>query len=159
MIFRNILAATALAAAALAGTSAAAQDKPMALSSDVQLVKPIEADGQTSGEQLVEPTGVVPGDTLVFTINYTNQGAETATDFVLVNPVHKDTIVSADSAASTEVSVDGGASYGFLADLTVADEQGETRAATNGDVTHLRWVIASVEPSQAGSVSFRAEVR
>ncbi|MEP2234788.1 MAG: hypothetical protein ABJM58_10350 [Alteripontixanthobacter sp.] len=159
MIFKSTIAAAALAALAFTGTASFAQERPMALSSDVQLVKPIEEAGIVTGEQLVEPTGVVPGDVLVFTISYTNRGAETATDFELINPVHKDTIIVQESAVSTEVSVDGGQEYGFLADLSVADELGEQRPATNQDITHLRWVIAEVAPAEAGSVSFRAEVR
>lgn len=136
--------------------AAQAQDKPMKLESTVQLVQPAEEGGEP---RLVEAEGVVPGDTLVFTTSYRNEGRSTVTDFVIVNPVPADLVLSEEAARQTEVSVDGGAKWGRLGDLTVFDENSEERPATIEDITHMRWAFAAVPPAGVGQVRFSARVR
>ncbi len=53
-----------------------------------------------------------------------------------------------EAAAQTEVSVDGGAHWGRLGELTVAGDDGNQRPAGIDDVTHMRWVFARVAPSE-----------
>jgi uncharacterized repeat protein (TIGR01451 family) len=136
--------------------AAAAQDRPIRLESDVKLVRPAE---QGSAPQLVEAEGVVPGDTLVFTTSYRNEGASQVNDFIIVNPIPADLVLTDEAATGTEVSVDGGAHWGHLADLKLLDEAGQERPATIEDITHMRWVFARVAPSEKGEVRFSARVR
>lgn len=156
-------ALTAVIATTLMFTPAAglAQQKPVTLSSDVKLVRIIDNAEQGEGPttELVDPVTVVPGDTLAFTISYRNAGGESVTDFVIVNPVPANMRLTAESAAATEVSVDGGQSWGMLDTLTLALEEGGQRPATAEDVTHLRWKIALLTPGENGSTWFRAIVR
>jgi hypothetical protein len=96
----------------------------------------------------------VPGDQIRFVTRYNNAGAETVSDFVIVNPVPDSIRVADESAAELEVSVDGGANWGKLASLTVAGEGEAERPAQSDDVTHIRWTIAKLEPGQAGEVGY-----
>jgi len=154
-MFNKIFSAVLLVMCAVPA-SAAAQERPIKLQSDVKLVRQAQ---QGVAAELVEPEGVVPGDTLVFTTSYRNEGASAVNDFVIVNPVPSDLVLTDDAAAATEVSVDGGAHWGRLAALKVAEASGEERAATIQDITHMRWVFASVGPSETGEVRFSARVR
>ena len=136
--------------------TAAAQERPIKLQSDVKLVRQAQ---QGEAPQLVEPEGVVPGDTLVFTTSYRNEGASAVNDFVIVNPVPTDLVLTDEAATANEVSVDGGKSWGHLADLKIVNANGEEQPATIENVTHMRWVFASVAPSANGEVKFSARVR
>lgn len=139
-----------------APAAAAAQERPIKLQSDVKLVRP---GAQGAAPELVEAEGVVPGDTLLFTTSYRNEGASAVSDFVIVNPLPTDLVLTDEAAAQTEVSVDGGKSWGRLAELKVVNEGGEERPATINDITHMRWVFARVAPSETGEVRFSARVR
>ena len=68
-------------------------------------------------------------------------------------------VLAPESAAGLDVSVDGGKTYGRLADLKVADGNGGQRAAEATDVTHVRWIIPTIAPRQQGKVEFYAIVR
>ena len=155
-MFSKALLGVLVALSALAAPAAAAQEKPVALESQVQLLRPAEDGGEP---QLVEPANVVPGDTLVFTTRFHNEGAAPVTDFVVINPVAPSLELTAEAAGQTDVSVDGGKAWGPLAQLTVVDETGQERAATREDITHLRWTFAQIQPGETGRVQFIASVR
>jgi uncharacterized repeat protein (TIGR01451 family) len=154
-MLNKILAAILLTVCAVPA-GAAAQERPIKLQSDVKLVRPAQ---QGDAPQLVEAEGVVPGDTLVFTTSYRNEGSSAVSDFVIVNPVPADLVLTDEAASGTDVSVDGGARWGRLGDLKIVKEDGEERAATIEDITHMRWVFASVAASEEGEVRFSARVR
>src|SRR6478735_11007773 len=141
-MINRILAAVLLMICATPA-AAAAQERPIKLQSEVKLVRQAQ---QGEAPQLVEPEGVVPGDTLVFTTSYRNEGASAVSDFVIVNPVPSDLILTDEAAAATEVSVDGGQHWEQLANLKVVKDDGEERPATTADITHMRWVFSSVAP-------------
>lgn len=145
-----VLALSALAMA----PHAMAQERPIALTTSTYFVA-VTADG----EELVAPTNVVPGDTLEFTTRYANQSGSVITQFVVSNPVPENIALTAQAAGATEVSVDGGTVWGPLASLEIVEADGTRRAATAGDVTHLRWVIATLAPEEQGSVSYRGIVK
>ena len=136
----------------------AAISSPVVMEGRVQLEKTVEVDG-VKKLVLAEPSVVVPGDRLLFTTTYRNDGAQALADFVVTNPLPAAVELLPDSFGSARVSVDGGKTWGALASLTVTDGKGGTRAATGGDVTHLRWVVASILPGARGSVQYHAVVR
>jgi uncharacterized repeat protein (TIGR01451 family) len=136
----------------------AALTSPVVMEGRVQLEKTVEVDG-VKKLVLAEPSVVVPGDRLLFTTTYRNDGAQSLADFVVTNPLPAAVEVLPDSFGPARVSVDGGKTWGALASLTVADGKGGKRAATGGDVTHLRWVVASILPGAQGSVQYHAVVR
>lgn len=152
----KILLAVLLAASTLVPGTAAAQNKPIKLKSDVQLLQPASGDGEA---QLVAPEGVVPGDTLVFTTSYHNEGGSAVSNFVIVNPVPADLLLSDETAEQTEVSVDGGVHWGRLAELSIVDSNGQERSANSQDITHMRWAFNEVPPAATGQVRFSARVR
>ncbi len=147
--------ALALAAMTMAiAPSAMAQENPIALTTATYVVETSE-----EGETLAAPSSVIPGDTLEFTTRYENLTASVITQFVVTNPVPANIAITPEAASATEVSVDGGTVWGPLASLEIVEQDGSRRAATAGDVTHLRWVIATLAPQEAGSVSYRGVVK
>lgn len=147
-----IVASSAVPAAAVQAA------QPFELVSDVKVDKVTMADGKEV-HALVEPAVVVPGDRLVFSTRYRNNGAVKAENIVVTNPIKPGIALAADGSNDLVVSVDGGKSWGKLALLKVADGQGGQRAAQATDVTHVRWVLASVAPGASGTLSFNAIVR
>lgn len=137
---------------------AQAAERPVQLASAVQLVVPADASAGTA-ETLVDAASVVPQDQLVFSVSYRNTSGEPVTDLLIVNAVPPSVRISEESAAATEVSVDGGTSWGQLGTLVVAQADGTTVPATIEDISHLRWKVSLIGPGQSGAVSFRATVR
>lgn len=133
-------------------------DSKMILTSDIKVEKAQLINGINT-ITLSEPDVVVPGDDLVFTISYKNQNDQPATDFVITNPLPDAVAFAGDASNMAQFSVDNGVSWGALQDLQITDENGTTRPAQNGDVTHLRWVIDSIAPGASGNVTFRGAVK
>ena len=156
-MFKRILTiAGAAALSAAVSAPAFAQAAAVVLKGDVKVVRQVSETGQTV-EKLEEPAQVLPGDKLVFTTGYTNGGKDAATDFVVTNPLPAP--VRLTSAQGLEVSVDGGKSFGALAALKASAADGTSRAAELGDVTHVRWRLASIAPGASGELKYFAEVR
>ena len=132
----------------------------VALANDV-FIERVTTD--TQGKQrilLEEPKVVVPGDRLVFVLNYRNAGAQPADKFVITNPL-PDAVRFADAGDTRPlVSVDGGQGWGRLDELTVAQPDGTRRPAQPADVTHLRWAFQKPIPAGAsGKLMFRGVVK
>ena len=108
---------------------------------------------------LATPKVVVPGNRLLFSTSYRNESATPVQNFVVTNPVPAGIAVAAPDAASLTVSVDGGKTWGKLAALTVKDAKGAARPAQAGDVTHVRWTLATIAPGAAGAVAYHAIVK
>jgi uncharacterized repeat protein (TIGR01451 family) len=134
----------------------AAAQSAVALKGDVKVIRQVAENGKTV-EKLEDPNQVLPGDRLVFTTRYTNGGTQPATDFVVTNPLPAP--VKLAKVDSFEVSVDGGKTFGALAALETTGADGKSRAAELGDVTHVRWRVASIAPGASGEVKYFAEVR
>jgi len=156
-MFINALWTTLIGASMAVASPVFAQDKPMKLESDVQLLKVAEQEG--AEPQLLEAKNVVPGDRLVFTTRFRNQGSTPVDDFVIVNPVPADVELTDEPATGAQVSVDGARSWGRLTDLSIIELSGEQRPATIHDITHLRWEFSRVPAGDAGRVQFSAQVR
>ena len=122
------------------------------------LEKTVTENG-VSTVQLAEPKVVIPGDHLLFTTRYHNEGAQPVTNFVVTNPLPSAVSLSIDGAQGTEVSVDGGKTWGQLGTLKVSASGGSERAATAGDVTHIRWTIPAIAPGASGEVQYHGIVR
>jgi len=119
-------------------------------------------DGQKE-IQRVPAAKVVPGDVVIYTIYYTNNGEEPAENFVITNPIPEHMIYLASSAGgdNTEItySVDGGNNYDSPENLTVTDSEGNQTTAKVSDYTHIRWVLNEpVAPEQTGYVNFKAQL-
>lgn len=107
---------------------------------------------------------VVPGEIIVYTLDYVNTDAEPATDLVLAMPVPAEIVFAEGSAdrsgAVVEYSADGGASFSDRFTLTVVDADGMQRAAEAADISAVRWRLAEpVAPGESGMVSFKGRLR
>ena len=142
--------------AGLAGPAVAQQQTAVALKGDVKVVRQVTENGKTT-EKLEDPNQVLPGDKLVFTTRYSNSSNKAVDDFVVTNPLPAP--VKLAKVDSFEVSVDGGKTFGALSALKVAGADGKSRSAELGDVTHVRWRVASIAPGASGEVKYFAEVR
>lgn len=121
------------------------------------------ATTDANGKQRVlleEPKVVVPGDRLVFVLNYRNAGAQPADKFVITNPMPSAVRFADAGDAQSFVSVDGGKSWGTLGTLTVPLADGTRRPAQPADVTHIRWAFQKPIPAGgAGKLMFRGVVK
>lgn len=147
---------------ALAATApAAAQGTGLALDSLVELEKTATAADGTVTTSYATPEVVVPGDRVRITLRYNNRGGEPINNLKLNNPIPQGLqFDGSNDLTGFSVSVDGGAIFGQLAELTLPAADGARRAATMADVTHVMWVLPQpVAPGERGSVSFFTRVR
>jgi uncharacterized repeat protein (TIGR01451 family) len=148
-----------LAGASACGTAFAQAAAPITVSNAVYQEVDVKApDGKTTKKR-VPAVKVVPGGEVVYQISYRNNGKQAATDVAINNPLPKELVFLGAEDDPSAVSVDGGQTYGKLAELTVIDDQGQVRAARPADVTNLRWVVASLAPGASGKVTYRARVK
>lgn len=149
-----------LVGACVAGHAFAQAASPVVITNAVYQETDVKAaDGKVT-RKLVPAAKVVPGSEVVYEIGYSNNGTQSATGVTINNPVPKGLeLVSEGETPTTAVSVDGGVTYGKLAELFVLDKGGEPRPARISDVTNLRWVVAQLAPGAKGKVTFRAKVK
>jgi uncharacterized repeat protein (TIGR01451 family) len=160
-ITKLMLACAAAASLAVPVLPLSAQDTPPAITvdGDIKSEKTVTAaDGKTRVE-LVEPESFLPGDRLVFGQNYANTSADVVTNFTVTNPLPEGVRLAPDADPALEVSADGGKTWGKLASLSVTNSDGTTRSATHADVTHVRWVLATIAPGASGRVAFPVIIR
>ena len=153
------IAAVSTVLATFAAPIAQAQAaQPVELKGDVKIDKIVIENGKEK-HVMIEPKVVVPGDKLVFATAYRNTGSAVVNNFVVTNPIPAGVMMDPAGAAMSDVSVNGGKSWGKLASLTVAAPDGTKRAAQASDVTHVRWTLALLAPGASGTVTYRAIVR
>ncbi len=101
-------------------------------------------DAGESETRLVPADLVVPGESVFYTITFTNVGEDAADNVVITNPIADDLMYVDGSAFGPGMdilfSVDGGVTFASADELTVV-EDGEVRDARSGDFTHVRWVM------------------
>lgn len=154
----SLVVALLMAGPAYAAAQATPAASPVSLKGDVKLEKTVTENGN-SIVQLLDPKVVVPGDRLLFTTRYQNESAQAVTNFVVTNPLPSAVALSPEAVEATEVSVDGGKTWGLLAALKVSDSKGSMRPALAGEVTHMRWTIAQIAPGASGQFEYHAIVR
>ncbi|WP_066531581.1 hypothetical protein [Erythrobacter sp. CCH5-A1] len=152
-------AAAASLAVPVLPLSAQAAAPAVSVNGDIRAEKTVTApDGKTRIE-LVEPETFLPGDRLVFGQNYVNTSADVVTNFTITNPLPEAVRLAPDADPALELSADGGKTWGKLGSLSVINSDGTTRPATHADVTHVRWVLASIAPGATGRVAFPVIIR
>ncbi len=170
-LMAGALGGASLAGIAIAATSAYAADKPGAQSAGRMIISSvIEVEKRQKDAKGIETVSyadpgnvsIFPGDRLRITLRWANDGAEAVSNFVATNPIHAAVKFDAMREDWAEVSVDGGATFGQLSALTVADtaNPGQQRAALAEDVTHVRWRFANpIAPGESGTLMFNGSVR
>lgn len=130
-----------------------------------QLEEVVVVDKNGKQEKKIQAlTRAAPGKEILYVVTYSNQGKKPAEQVVINNPVPAGLLYQVGSlqgaGTRSDVSVDGGKTFGDLAKLTVPDADGKPRPAKAEDVTTVRWtVLAPVKPGGEGKVSFRAWVK
>lgn len=145
-----VIAATAISAPALS-------QEGVALESSVKVERTVTEDGEVQ-TVYAEPSGVLPGDRLLFATVYRNGSATAVDDFIVTNPLPP-AVRLAEFDQAFEVSVDGGSTFGDLAGLQIVDAELGIRPAEVNDVTHIRWKLSRVEPGAEGRLSYYGIVR
>ena len=105
-----------------------------------------------------------PGDEVIYTTTFTNQGAKPAGNVAISNPVPANTTYVGGSAFgdNTEItySVDGGKTYAAPDKLNIKTPEGRERPAMPSEYTHIRWVYkGELAPAKTGSASFRVVIK
>ncbi len=121
----------------------------------------------------VKQTGIAPadsvsaGETVTYTITYTNTGNEAAFNAVIDYPVPNNMSYIDNSAAgnNSEIlfSIDGGKTYRKPSLLSYQTKQsngkGETLTARPEEYTHIRWIVKSVAAGASGTVKCQLKVK
>lgn len=149
-----------LALIALATPSLAFAADDMVVLNEIFVERTVPAPGGKTKVVLEKVKSGAPGAKLVFVMSYRNQGKGSITGFGLTDPIPSGVVFNGAITPGTEVSVNGGQSWGQLAALSVRSATGVVRPAQNEDVTHIRIIVrGAVAPGATGKLSFRAIVK
>lgn len=146
---------------ALAGISfAAVAQSNLDIKTVVQKEEVFVNEAGESDKRMVSADVVVPGETVYYTITFTNVSDESADNIVITNPISDDLIYVNGSGfgpgADMQFSVDGGNTFAEVSDLTVV-EDGESRPAEARDFTHVRWILKnSLDAGSQATARFAA---
>ncbi len=143
-------------------TGMAYADAPVRIS-NTAMKQVIEVNDKGEREvRYVEPKTVIPGDVILYTIEFENIGDQPVSNIVLNDPVPNNSFYRDGSAkgenADILFSVDG---ENFApADKLTVTENGKQRKATAKDYTVVRWVVKQpLKPGEKRSVSFKTQIR
>lgn len=147
-----IIAATSL----LASASASALTAKQIVEKEVVVQMPDGTENVTRAPAEM----VVPGERIVYTLNFTNDDAAPASDLVLTMPVPTEIKFMDGSAdkvgAKTVYSADGGQSFAQRSALRKVGADGNVRSAADEDITHIRWTVAGpIAVGETGNLSFK----
>lgn len=125
--------------------------------------KVTQADGQVD-VVLTPPDKVLPGDMLVYTVNYYNDKQEVTNNFRLDMPVPAEVTYLEGSAqrdnAVVLFSIDNGQTFKPRERLLVNLDTGGTRSAVSEEITHIRWTLTQdLNPGDRGEMSFRGQLK
>ena len=147
-----------LLAFAIGGSALAA---PIAVQTVAQVEERyVDSSGDTQ-TRLVAADAVVPGDQVIYTVTFTNNGDEPAQQIVITDPVPSQMRYVDGSAfgPGTDItfSTDGGETFAAAEQLVVTDARGRERPARASDFTHIRWGFRQVlAPGERGYARFKA---
>jgi len=155
------------AALLLVPTLATAQQKggiELVSKAEVEVMQKNDFGKDVAQRLAADKANVLPGDTVIFTIAYVNNGSQPASGVVINNPVpeHMEYADKSAEGAGTRIdfSIDKGKTYGQTATLKVRSTDGKERPARPADITNVRWTLEKPLPAGAkGSVSYRAKVK
>ena len=160
-MFIRQLTIMVLSTAALASTVSV---QALSATQKVEKEISIQQEDGTVKTRLVSAAEVTPGEKIVYTVAYTNDTSEEATDIVLAMPVPADVRYLEGTAdrpgAIVRYSTDGGASFVDRNALVLPAVGGGTRVASADDITHIQWRIPGpVASGTSDEVSFKARLR
>ena len=121
-------------------------------------------DDGTETLKRVEAASVVPGERVVYSLNYVNDADDAATDLVLTMPIPQQVEFmegTADKSGSVVTySADGGQSFAPRQAVMVQTDDGQWVRAGSEDITHVRWLVAGpVGSGEAGTLAFKGVLK
>ena len=152
---RHLTLALIAATSLLASASASALTAKQIVEKETVVQMP---DG-TETITRVKAANIAPGERVVYTLSFTNDDAEPASDLVLTMPVpeeikYMDGTATRDGA-SIVFSADGGQTFASR-DTLKAPMAGVMRSATAADITHIRWTVAGpIASGESGNLSYK----
>jgi len=110
---------------------------------------------------------VEPGQVLIYTLKYRNDGDEKATRVAINNPIPKDTVylVGSASGPGSEIafSIDGGKTFKqptlLTYEMVAPDGKTAKKMAAPEEYTHVQWLVKEIGPGQKGEVTFQVKVK
>lgn len=153
---RRITIALIAAASILTSVSASALTAKQSVEKEVVVRLPDGTESITRAPAEL----VVPGERVVYTLSYTNDAAEPATDLVLTMPVPSEIKYLDESATTVDAKVvysaDDGQTFSSRAVLRITGADGNSRTATSEDITHIRWTVAGpLAVGETGTLSYK----
>lgn len=159
---QTILLGGALVLSLLVATANAAQSTIKITSEVHELIEVKDDEGETQ-LKVIPADAITPGDRILFTTSFKNNGDKASDNVIITNPIPTHTRYL-DSSAKGEhciitFSVDGGRAWGDAKTLKVRLKDGKFRAATAADYTHIRWKYnRALKPSEKKSISFETKL-
>ena len=159
---KMILMSGALALSVLFATAQASQSAIQITSEVNELIEVVNEKGEST-ITVVSADEVTPGDRVLFTTKFQNNGDKSSDNVIITNPIPKHTRYLANSAKGEHCiitfSIDGGRAWGKAQTLKVRQQDGKYRAATAADYTHIRWKYnRTLQPAEKGSISFETKL-
>lgn len=156
--------AVTVALLVLNGVAQSNAQQPVTITSQVnELVQQLDAQGQA---QLVAiaPDSIVPGDRILYTTRFQNNGVEASDNITITNPIPQQVSYLEGTArgdyCDIVFSADGGNSWGKPEQLKVRMADGQWRVAQAGEYTHIRWQYQSeLAAQQSGEISYQAKLK
>ena len=163
---RSIPQLTAMVALFLV-CAGAAWAKPQIMVSQTATREVVEIKNGIKKTVTVPVTSAVAGDSVTYTVTYSNTGNEAAANAVIDNPIANGMSYIDNSAAGRDAeiffSIDGGKSYKkpslLTYETTLAGGGREKHTARPEEYSHIRWIIKSIAPGAQGTVSFKAHFK
>ena len=152
-----------MAIGVVATAQAQSAKDPIAVKAIAEVERPAHERGRDTNK-LLPAERVVSGDAVIYTLEVRNTSAATVPPPAVTYPVPKHMLYTADSAVGPAIlitfSVDGGLTFDVPENLKLAEPDGEPRAATAADYTHIRWQLKNaLKGNSVAFVRFRARVK
>ena len=160
--YQAIFLSGSLALSLLSANAFAAQSVIQITSEVNELTYVMDEKGQRQ-QKLLAATEITPGDRILFTTSFKNNGSEASDNVVITNPIPAHTRYLEGTAKGEHCiisfSVDGGRDWGDAKTLKVRQKDGKYRAASAADYTHIRWNYnRALQPSEKKSISFETKL-
>jgi uncharacterized repeat protein (TIGR01451 family) len=154
---------TILALLALTAPFALAEGEISLVMEAQEEVERINQEGKKE-TQYIEPDSIIPGDVVLYTIHYHNQGDKPAEAVFITNPIPENmqylNEITPFSDTMTTFSVDGGKTFNTPDKLFITMADSSKRPATTSDYTNIKWRFNNpLPPDSKGAVGYRARLK
>ena len=152
-----------IVAGVMIGINCRAAPDPISIKAIAEVEQSTQGNGRET-TKLIPADRVVSGDLVFYTLEVRNTGPTSVQRPVVTYAVPAHMTYAPDSAVGpgTEVtySVDDGHSFDAPENLRMQEADGQARAATAADYTHIRWQLKNaLQGNSVAFVRFRARVK